>query len=175
VADFPVQDLVPGASVGTAYSTGTIASGAVGTVTYRDGSTVYAFGHELDGAGRRSLLLEDAYVYYVVSNPDPSASYKLAFPGHALGTLTSDTPAAVIGELGPLPALIPVQVTAHDLDTGRVISEQTQVADETAVGLPLGSSLLDTMAPLAVGQAAIHLRRAAGQRVRAHVPARADP
>jgi len=157
VADFPVQDLVPGASVGAAYSTGTIASGAVGTVTYRDGSTVYAFGHELDGAGRRSLLLEDAYVYYVVSNPDPSASYKLAFPGHPLGTLTSDTQAAVIGELGALPSLIPVQVTAHDLDTGRVISEQTQVADETAVGLPLGSSLLDTIAPLAVGQAAIDI------------------
>jgi hypothetical protein len=159
-ADFPVQDLVPGASVATSYSTGTISSGAIGTVTYRDGSTLYAFGHELDGAGRRSLLLQDAYVYYVVSDPNPNdipSSYKLAAPGHSLGTLTSDAPAAVIGQLGALPALTPVQVTAHDLDTGRVISEQTQVADETDVGLPLGTSLLDTIAPLATGQAAIDI------------------
>jgi hypothetical protein len=155
---FPVQELQPGASVGTEYSTGTITTGAIGTVTYRDGSTVYAFGHELDGAGRRSLLLQDAYVYYVVSDPNPEdvpGSYKLAVPGHALGTLTSDTPAAVIGQLGSLPPLTPVQVTARDLDTGLVLSEQTQVADETDIGLPLGASLLGTVAPLAAGQAAI--------------------
>src|SRR5205085_6265558 len=63
---FPVQSLVPGASVATAYSTGAVPVGAIGTVTYRDVQNVYAFGHELDGAGRRSLLLQDAYVYDVV-------------------------------------------------------------------------------------------------------------
>jgi hypothetical protein len=58
--------------VSAAYSSGAIPLGAAGTVTYVDGQTVYAFGHELDGAGRRSLLLQDAYVYYVVNNPDPT-------------------------------------------------------------------------------------------------------
>ena len=67
---FPPQDLVPGASVGVAYSTGTVAIGGIGTVTYRDGDVVYAFGHPIDGAGRRSLLLQDAYVYDVVNNPN---------------------------------------------------------------------------------------------------------
>ena len=159
-AEFPVQDLVPGASVGTEYSIGTITTGAIGTVTYRDGPVVYAFGHELDGAGRRSLLLEDAYVYYVANDPNPAdspSSYKLAAPGHVLGTLTSDTPNGVIGLVGSPPPTIPVEVTAHDLDTGRVISEQTQVADETDVGSPLGTSMLDTIAPLALGQAAIDI------------------
>jgi hypothetical protein len=101
----------------------------------------------------------DAYVYYVVNNPIPigQGSYKLAAPGHTLGTLTSDTTAAVIGELGALPAVIPVRVTAHDLDTGHVLSEQTKVADETDLGYPLGTSLLDTIAPLALGQAAIDI------------------
>ena len=75
---FPVQPLVPGASVSArAYSSGAIPMGAVGTVTYVDGPTVYAFGHELDGAGRRSLLLQDAYVYYVVNNPDPTIAPEL--------------------------------------------------------------------------------------------------
>jgi hypothetical protein len=156
---FPVQQLVPGASVAASYSSGAVPMGAVGTVTYTDGSTVYAFGHELDGAGRRSLLLQDAYVYYVVNNPDPSTepSYKLASPGHTVGTLSSDTPNAVIGEVGAAPPSVPVDVTAHDLDTGQSLTLDTQVADETDVGLPLGSSEVDTIAPLEVAQAATEI------------------
>jgi hypothetical protein len=159
VTNFPVQPLVPGASVSASYSSGDVPMGAVGTVTYVDGPTVYAFGHELDGAGRRSLLLQDAYVDYVVNNPDPTTapSYKLAFPGHTEGTLSSDTPNAVIGEVGAPPTTIPVDVTADDLDTGQSLSLDTQVADETDIGLPLGSSLVDTLAPLEVAQAATQI------------------
>ena len=157
--NFPVQPLVPGASVSASYSSGDVPMGAVGTVTYVDGPTVYAFGHELDGAGRRSLLLQDAYVYYVVNNPDPTlaSSYKLASPGHTEGTLSSDTPNAVVGEVGAPPPTVPVDVTAQDLDTGQSLSLDTQVADETDVGLPLGNSLVDTIAPLEVAQAATQI------------------
>ncbi len=156
---FPVQTLVPGASVAASYSSGAIPMGAVGTVTYVNGQTIYAFGHELDGAGRRSLLLQDAYVYYVVNNPDPTIapSFKLAVPGHTLGTITSDTPNAVIGQLGAPPPTVPVDVTAHDLDSGQSLALDTQVADETDVGLPLGASLLDSIAPLEVAQAATQI------------------
>jgi hypothetical protein len=157
--NFPVQPLVPGASVSASYSSGDVPMGAVGTVTYVDGPTVYAFGHELDGAGRRSLLLQDAYVDYVINNPDPTTapSYKLAFPGHTEGTLSSDTPNGVIGEVGAAPPTVPVDVTARDLDTGRSLSLHTDVADETDVGLPLGSSLVDAIAPLEVAQAATQI------------------
>jgi hypothetical protein len=156
---FPVQALVPGASVAASYSSGAIPMGAIGTVTYVSGQTVYAFGHELDGAGRRSLLLQDAYVYYVVGNPDPNTtpSYKLASPGHTLGTLTSDTPNAVIGQLGSPPPSVPVDVTVHDRDTGHSLALDTQVADETDVGLPLGASQVDAIAPLEVAQAATQI------------------
>lgn len=159
VASFPVQSLVPGASVAASYSSGAVPMGAVGTVTYVNGQTIYAFGHELDGAGRRSLLLQDAYVYYVVNNPDPNVtpSYKLAVPGHTLGTLTSDTPNAVIGQLGSPPPSVPVDVTVHDLDTGHSLILDTQVADETGVGLPLGASQVDSIAPLEVAQAATQI------------------
>jgi hypothetical protein len=156
---FPVQSLVPGASVAASYSSGAIPLGAIGTVTYVNGQTVYAFGHELDGAGRRALLLQDAYVYYVVNNPDPNMapSFKLASPGHTVGTLTSDTPTAVIGQVGSLPPSVPVDVTVHDLDTGHSLALDTQVADETDIGLPLGASLLDSIAPVEVAQAATQI------------------
>jgi hypothetical protein len=156
LASYPAQPLVPGASVGVAYSSGSVPIGAIGTVSYRDGDTVYAFGHPLDGAGRRSLLLQDAYVYYVVNDPGSalSTSYKLADLGHTLGTVTSDTPNAVIGTAGSPPPTIPLGVTARDGDTGARMSAQTQVADEAGVGFPLGTSLLDFVGPLAVTQAA---------------------
>ena len=62
---------------------GTIAMGAVGTVTYRDGNTVYAFGHPLDDVGRRSLPLQDAYVYDVIDNPSaaPAEATNSPHPG----------------------------------------------------------------------------------------------
>jgi hypothetical protein len=156
---FPVQQLVPGASVATQYGDGAIPVGAIGTVTYRDGQTVYAFGHPLDGAGRRALILEDAYVYYVVNNPGVSdgTSYKLASPGHIVGTLSSDTPNAVIGTVGAPPPMVPIDVTARDLDTGHVLSLRTLAADETDVGMPLGSSISALIGPLEVGQAATQI------------------
>ena len=155
-ASFPLQPLVPGASVGVSYSTGAIPSGAIGTVTYRDGRTVYAFGHELDGAGRRSLMLQDAYVTGVIGNPNGS-SYKFAAPGRTEGTLTSDTPNAVIGVVGASPREVPVDVTARDLDTGRRLSLRSEVADETDIGLPSGSSLVDVISPLEAGEAATEI------------------
>ncbi|MHB8693679.1 MAG: hypothetical protein ACYDHH_20775 [Solirubrobacteraceae bacterium] len=156
---FPVQPLVPGASVAASYSTGAIAIGAIGTVTYAAGQAVYAFGHPLDGAGRRSLLLQDAYVYTVIGNPDPglAPSYKFASPGHVEGTLTADTPNAIIGTLGAPPQLIGVNVTATDLDTGQVLQLDTQTADETDIGFPTGTSLIDLVAPLALAQTATQI------------------
>jgi hypothetical protein len=157
-SSFPLQPLVPGASVSISYSSGAIPMGGIGTVTYRDGQNVYAFGHELDGAGRRSLLLGDAYVYYVVSNPGVlGTSYKFASPGHIEGTMTNDTPNAVIGVVGPTPATVPIHVAVRDLDTGGSLTLDSQVADETDVGTPLGASPVSLVSPLEIGQAATQI------------------
>lgn len=157
-ASFPPQQLQPGSSVAVALASGDVEAGAVGTVTYVDDSgDVWAFGHPMDGAGRRSLLLEDAYVYTVVGNPldtQDLVAYKFAAPGHPLGTLTNDAATAVVGRLGALPALIPLDVTAHDLDGGKVIHQHVDLADESDVGNPSGASPLAQVAPVAVAQAA---------------------
>jgi hypothetical protein len=157
LSSFPVQPLIPGASVGVSYSTGALVAGAGGTVTYVNGPDVYAFGHPFDGAGRRSLFLQDAYVDGIVpiNNSPLGSSYKLLEPGHTEGTLTSDTPNAVIGVTGAPPPSVPVNVRARDLDTGQRLSLQSRAADETNVGLPLGSSIVDALAPAEVGQAAL--------------------
>jgi hypothetical protein len=152
---FPPQELVPGASLAVTLSSGAVTAGGIGTVTFRDGATVYGFGHGFDAAGRRALQLADAYVFTVVGNPlDTSEgfSYKLAAPGHPLGILTNDTPAAVVGTLGGRPRTIPLTVTVRDLDTGAKLQQRTNVVDENDVGNPAGEDLLSTIAPLAVAQ-----------------------
>lgn len=153
---FPPQQLVPGASMAVAYSTGALAASAIGTVTYRDGPTLYGFGHLLDGAGRRSLPLQDAYVFAVIDNPldtSESTSYKLAAPGHTLGTISDDALPGVVGTVGRKPATTPFTVTVRDRDRGRTLRQRTDVADEVDVGDPLGQGTLPMLGPLAIAQA----------------------
>jgi len=155
--DFPVQPLVPGASVAVGYTSGAVGIGAVGTVAYTDGDRVWAFGHALDGVGRRGLLLQDAYVYTVINNPVASSdlsTYKLAAAGHDVGTLSNDANSAVVGRLGALPARFPLKVVATDLDTAKVRTQETLVTDEAEIGLPAGGSALALAAATALGNAA---------------------
>ena len=91
---FPPQTLQPGSAVAVGYSSGDVRTSAIGTVAYVDGDRVWVFGHELEGDGRRALLLQDAYVYRIINNPlqlgPIGSTYKLAASGHDLGTITND-------------------------------------------------------------------------------------
>src|SRR6202012_2133878 len=106
--------------------------------------------------GARALLLQDAYVFRVVNNPlqyQTAATYKLAAPGHNLGTLTNDTADAVAGRVGALPHTVPVTVLARDTDTKKQEQLHVQVADESAVDFPSGGSWTSSVAPLTGVQA----------------------
>ena len=157
LGSFPVQTLRPGSAFGVGYATGDLALGAVGTVAYVDGDRVWGFGHQLDAVGARALALQDAYVFRVINSPlvlpPASGTYKLAAPGHTLGTLSNDALDAVAGRAGAPPPTVPVRVHATDLDTGARRTFSSSVADETEVGQPLGSSIVSLVAPLAMIQA----------------------
>jgi hypothetical protein len=153
---YPVQNLVPGAAVAASMSTGDIAFGAVGTVAYRDGDQVFAFGHELDAAGRRTLFLQDAYVFGVIGNPigvpDFGAmTYKLTSAGgHTVGELTNDTFSAIFGTIGANPPSVPLRASARLSGTSEHVTLNSAVADERALGFGGGLSLI---APAAAGTA----------------------
>ena len=168
LAPFPAQPPRPGSSLSVGYSSGDISVGAIGTVAYVDGDRVWGFGHPFENSGLRSLLLQDAYVYTVISNPnvgeDTGSTYKLAAAGHTLGTISNDASAAVVGHAGRPPATVPVRVFTEDGDTGARSTIGARVVDETDVGNPAGSSALTFVAPLAVAQgASAILRSAPGQ------------
>jgi hypothetical protein len=166
---FPPQTLRPGSSVGVGYASGDLTIGAIGTVTYVDAGNAWSFGHPLDGVGRRNLLLQDSYVYRVINNPiqvpELASTYKLAAPSHTVGTLSNDALTAVVGRLGALPATVPIRVTATDTDTGHRQSVNSDVADETDVGDPLGASLPSLVAPLAITQGAAGVLKSSPARV----------
>jgi hypothetical protein len=157
LGSFPVQTLRPGSAVSAGYSSGDLSIGAIGTVAYTDAGRVWAFGHNFESAGARSLLLQDAYVFKVVNDPNASltgGSYKLSAAGHDVGTLTNDAFAAIVGRVGALPPTTDVGIAAVDHDTGDTRFVQTTVADETDVDTPTGFTGLGTVAPLAVAEAA---------------------
>jgi hypothetical protein len=153
-AFYPPYELTPGTSVAAGLSTGDIALGAIGTVTYRDGDKLWAFGHLLEAAGRRSLPLLDAYVFSIIDNPvafdEFTTTYKLATAGRAVGTLTTDGLSAIAGRVGPPPSMIPLTVHARNEANGHTRTLNVDVADERA--LDLGSGL-DTIGSLAASDA----------------------
>jgi hypothetical protein len=161
VAGYPRTELLPGSAMAASISTGDLGLGAVGTVTYRDGDEIWAFGHPFEGLGRRALFLQDAYVYTVISNPlgvqDLGAiTYKLASTdGNLHGAITEDTDSAVSGKLGTQPRSIPLRVDARNR-AGERVTLDTLLADERHLGFGAGLSLV---APLGVTQALDRLMR----------------
>jgi len=148
-AAYPPYSLDPGTAVAVGLSSGDIALAAIGTVTYRDGDRLWAFGHPLDGAGRRSLPLLDAYVFSIISNPlgtFEATTYKLASAGRPVGTLTADGNGAIAGRVGAPPPTIPLTVRARDEASDRTRTLRVDVADERQLDLGSGLDLVGTMA-----------------------------
>lgn len=168
LGSFPVQPLVPGAAMAVGYAEGDLSVAAIGTVAYADGNRVWGFGHPFEGAGRRALLLQDAYVYRVISNPNVAeeigTTYKLASAGHSVGTLSNDALDAVVGRLGGLPSTVPVALRIDDLDTGARRHLSVRVADETDVDFPTGPNL-PLIASLAVADGVVRTVRSTPPRL----------
>jgi hypothetical protein len=154
-------DLRPGSALSAAISTGDLGLGAVGTVTYRDGEDIWAFGHPFEGLGRRALFLTDTYIYTVIHNPlgvpdFGAVTYKLASTdGHVLGSITNDSVDSVAGKVGPEPHGIPLHVDARNR-AGERVTLDSLLADERDLGYGAGLSFV---APLGVTQALGRLMR----------------
>jgi hypothetical protein len=154
-------DMRPGSALSASISTGDLGLGAVGTVTYRDGDDIWAFGHPFEGLGRRALFLTDAYIYTVIQNPlgipdFGAVTYKLASTdGHVLGAITNDSVDSIAGKVGPKPHPIPLHIDASNSAGERVVLDSL-LADERDLGYGAGLSFV---APLGVTQALGRLMR----------------
>lgn len=112
-------EMKPGAAVGVSFVTGDVQMSGIGTVTYRRGDRVLAFGHPMftnpmmNGLGAVQAPMTTAYVYDVY--PSLQISSKIAAPIKSVGTIFQDRPWSIAGRLGSLPKdMIPVTVLVND-------------------------------------------------------------
>jgi hypothetical protein len=103
--------LAPGTSVSVQLVRGDFTIDASGTVTYRDGEKIYAFGHPWLSSGRTSWPMAESSVVTVV--PNLNNSFKLAAGGNLVGSINQDRSTGVFGQLGDAPRMIPVKLTVH--------------------------------------------------------------
>lgn len=113
-------ELTAGASFAVLASRGDMWLGGIGTVTYRDDTTVVGLGHYAFGAGPTRLYMGNAWIDGVW--PSTYMPYKVGRPGAMRGAIVQDRPAGVMG------------------GTGLSVSETTITARATKVG----SSLIST-------------------------------
>jgi hypothetical protein len=100
-----------GDPIGMSLIRGDLEMGATGTVTYVDGSRVYAFGHPFLNLGPTSFAMTRARVFTVL--PSLESSMKIATLGPVVGTVNQDRATAVGGTLGSGPHELEVHLTLH--------------------------------------------------------------
>lgn len=96
----------PGAAVGVQLMRGDLSATGIGTLTYRDGDRVAAFGHPMMFMGATDLPMTGAYVYDVL--PSTYRSFKFGSPTKLLGAIRQDRLPAVAGVLNDIPDMMPV-------------------------------------------------------------------
>ena len=131
-------DLKPGSMISVLLLAGDYTVGAQGTVTLIDGNRLFAFGHRFLNLGPTALPFARAEVISVVASNN--TSFKLATPKEWMGAIRLDGDTAIAGDLGKLPAMVPVSISVSR--AGRAIDSYHM----QMVGDPLLSPLLLQMA-----------------------------
>ena len=108
------KTLLGGTSVSMQLVRGDYSMAASGTVTFRDGEKIYAFGHPFLSLGTSDLPMSESHVVTVI--PNLNNSFKLAVPDAMVGSMTQDRATGVFGSLGKSPKMIPVKL---NLETSR--------------------------------------------------------
>ena len=119
------KTLLGGTSVSMQLTRGDYSLAASGTVTFRDGEKIYAFGHPFLNLGSSDLPMSESHVVTVI--PNLNNSFKLAVPDSMVGSMTQDRATGVFGNLGQSPKMIPVKI---NLQTSR--NQQQTVNFEVA-------------------------------------------
>lgn len=142
-------DLLEGSAVGASLSTGDIVLTALGTVTWRDGDKLLAFGHPFLQRGATSLFLHPAYIYGVV--PSMELPFKVGAPaGPPLGAFVQDRSSGLGGILGRAARSFALKVTARDevLQRERVLNVRL-IQDETLAPTLVAVTVMQAMSEVA--------------------------
>ncbi len=99
---------IPGGAIGVPLVTGDLDMSGVGTITFRWGKRILAFGHPMFGKGAVSMPMTSAYIHDIF--PSYQQSFKLASPVREVGALQQDTEFAIGGTIGRRADMVPMHV-----------------------------------------------------------------
>jgi hypothetical protein len=108
IMPFNDRTLRPGSTIVVPLVRGDFSIAAAGTVTYRDGNRVYAFGHPFLSVGVSDFPMNEGQVVTVMSSA--ATSFKLSIPGEMVGAIKGDRSSGIFGELGSTPRMIPFEI-----------------------------------------------------------------
>lgn len=150
--------LRPGSTIIVPLVRGDYSLAAAGTVTYRDGNRIYAFGHPFLSLGVSELPMHEGEVVTVMSSN--ATSFKMSVPTAMVGTLRGDRSPGIYGELGVAPRMIPVEV---NLRTSRGEDRKYKfevVADRFLTPLLMQMTMLSTIASTerTIGDSTLQIR-----------------
>jgi len=100
--------LQPGGVVAVALAVGDITIAGTGTVSRVDGNHILAFGHPMMSLGATELPMASAEVVTIL--PSQLNSIKVSNTGGIIGSFSQDRLSGIYGELGRLPAMVPVEI-----------------------------------------------------------------
>ncbi|HEU4726216.1 MAG TPA: SpoIVB peptidase S55 domain-containing protein [Candidatus Eisenbacteria bacterium] len=106
--DGDCDSLRPGSAVGVQLVSGDWNAAAIGTVTYRDQDRLLAFGHPFTAMGWVDFPMTTAEILTIMSSNQ--ISNKMGSAARPCGTLIADRQAGILGDVGDVPAMIPVRV-----------------------------------------------------------------
>ncbi len=121
-------NLSAGDMIGVALATGDVVNAmGFGTVTQVYGDKFVAFGHDMFLDGHVSMPVYRAVVYGIVPRAESSFKSVSAY-GNPIGTITKDLRPGIVGELGPPPPMIPVNVIYQPVNSQEPIRKRHKVA-----------------------------------------------
>ena len=158
--------LEPGSMISVQLVTGDLNVAADGTVTHIDGNRIYAFGHRFLSVGPTSLPFSRSEVLTLL--PNVNTSFKISAAKEWVGSITGDYSAAVAGEVGRRPALVPVALAVNGRQNYKFNIVEDRLLTPFFLQMAMYSAIEATERTAGSGTVAVRgaIEFASGQRVR---------
>jgi hypothetical protein len=152
------KTLAPGTSVSVQLVRGDYSIAASGTVTFRDGNRIYAFGHPFLSLGAAEMPMTEASVVTVI--PNANNSFKLSVPGQMVGSISQDRATGIYGQLGHAPKMIPVRINLHTSRDRTEVYNYEVASDSFLTPLLLNITVYNTItsSERVIGESTISVR-----------------
>ncbi len=149
-------ELKPGSPVAAVLMTGDLSIAGTGTLTWREGNRVLAFGHPMLGVGRSAWGMAPAEI--ITTIPSYLYPHKLSNTGPVVGTISQDRLSAVGGTIGTLPPMAPYHIVRTG--DGRALPplDGTFITDPDLAPMLLASAALTAAASGNEAGRALYLR-----------------